>query len=199
MKYDIIMKMIIIMGCFFMNGSMLIEHCSPTLAGLKVGNIFNCSFANDEDVSRFLAYWNDRLNDKGVYLSKLNRRKDKVNIYVYRKNKLSELLADDDIRAFLDCYGYEEFDIPYVISRLRDRLAEDGFPHEIGVVLGYPLSDIKGFIANGGRNFKCLGCWKVYDDEKKAIKTFRCFNHCKEVYKKHYNKGVDITRLAVAI
>ena len=36
------------------------------------------------------------------------------------------------------------------------------FPHEIGLLLGYPPEDVSGFIENGGKNFLCSGYWKVY-------------------------------------
>ena len=39
-----------------------------------------------------------------------------------------------------------------------------GFPHEIGVFLGYPLDDVKGFIKNEGKKYLMIGYWKVYSD-----------------------------------
>ncbi len=183
-----------------MNGKMLVDYCSPTLAGLKVGNVFSCRFDSSEDLRKFLKYWNAKLNSKGIFLSLLNRINDKkVNIYVYRKSKLELILADNAVREFLATNDYECFTVGYVLAKIGERLSGDAFPHEIGVVLGYPLEDVKGFIENKGRNYKCLGCWKVYDNEKKAVKTFERFNHCKTVYKKHYHRGVDVTNLAVVV
>ena len=62
------------------------------------------------------------------------------------------------------------------LERLKSRLMHtDEFPHEIGIFLGYPLDDVKGFIDNAGQNSKCTGCWKVYCNECEAIKTFAKF------------------------
>ena len=48
-----------------------------------------------------------------------------------------------------------------MLRQLSRRLCcEADFPHEIGVFLGYPLTDVVGFIENQGRNFTCCGCWK---------------------------------------
>ena len=50
-------------------------------------------------------------------------------------------------------------------------------PHEIGVFLGYPIWDVKGFIDNKGKDFKYCGTWKVYNNTDYAKIYFRlCFN-----------------------
>ena len=59
------------------------------------------------------------------------------------------------------------------MAQLQTRLREQGgFPHEIGLFLGYPLGDVAGFIRNRGKNCKCSGCWKVYCNELEAQKRF---------------------------
>ena len=37
-----------------------------------------------------------------------------------------------------------------------------GFPHEIGLLLGYRQRIMTGFIENNGKNFLYIGYWKVY-------------------------------------
>ena len=39
---------------------------------------------------------------------------------------------------------------------------EQGFPHEIGVILGYPVEDVIEFEKHQGKNCKYCGCWKRY-------------------------------------
>ena len=73
---------------------------------------------------------------------------------------------------------------------LRKRFAtDDGFPHEIGLFLGYPLGDVMGYIENAGRNSKCSGCWKVYCNECEAMKLFAKFDKCKNVYRQLFAEG----------
>ena len=66
----------------------------------------------------------------------------------------------------MERYGYTDTSVDGAIEWLRMRLASgDGFPHEIGLFLGYPVEDVLGFIENAGQNCKCCGCWKVYCNE----------------------------------
>lgn len=64
-----------------------------------------------------------------------------------------------------------------------------GFPHEIGIFLGYPLEDVKGFIENSGRHFKICGQWKVYSDTKRAEKLFAKYAECSDRFVLVYHKG----------
>ena len=85
------------------------------------------------------------------------------------------------------------------VARLKKRLAEDDFPHEIGVFLGYPLGDVVGFIENRGLNCKCVGCWKVYCNEHEAVKTFERYKKCTGVYRRLYDYGRTVLQLTVAV
>ena len=74
----------------------------------------------------------------------------------------------------------------------------EGFPHEIGVFLDYPLEDVVGFIENAGQNYKCSGCWKVYCNECETRKLFAKYKKCREVYRRLWSQGRDIRTLTVA-
>ena len=69
---------------------------------------------------------------------------------------------------------------------------------QIGVFLGYPLTDVVGFIENRGRNFTCCGCWKAYGDPNAARRHFAQLSKCTAVYLRLFHSGTPISRLAVA-
>ena len=87
-----------------------------------------------------------------------------------------------------------------LLRRLRQRLLAGGdFPHEIGLFLGYPPEDVRGFMADcRGRNCKCTGCWKVYGDEAAARDRFRRYKQCTAIYCSLYLRGKSLTQLAVS-
>lgn len=177
----------------------LIEHCSPTLASLKTANLINIPYESIDELNNSVAVLNSKLKSKGVVLLVLKYTEKSALIYTCRTAMLQEDLSKKNVREFLSTFGYENTDAQYCIARLKQRLCtSDEFPHEIGVFLGYPLGDVKGFIENAGQNSKCSGCWKVYCNECEAIKTFAKYKKCTQIYQKLWLQGRSITKLTVA-
>ena len=137
----------------------LIEHCAPTLASLKAANLFNACCEEEENIDLQISMWNQLMNPKGVKLLALRSRGNRSLVYVYREKQLASRLNSPEVAEFLHSYGYDDIHLSAALARLRDRIsANRNFPHEIGIFLDYPLGDVRGFIANSGRNFKCVGC-----------------------------------------
>lgn len=177
----------------------LIGHCSPTLAGLKTANLINIPFESIAHLEASIDKTNKALRGKGVELLILKKCDKTALVYAYRKSRLQKDLNQYGAKEFLREYGYESVDVDYCIKALKSRLKNcDTFPHEIGIFLGYPLTDVKGFIENAGKNSKCSGCWKVYCNECEAIKTFAKFEKCKKIYRKLCLQGRSIEKLTVA-
>ncbi len=177
----------------------LIAHCSPTLASLKTASLFRLPVPSAADLQAQLTQWNRTLAGKGITLLALQRCGGTALVYVFRKSRLREDLCKPEVARFLSAYGYESAEPDAAIGTLKSRLeAEGGFPHEIGLFLGYPLGDVAGFIRNAGRNFKCAGCWKVYGDEQEAARQFARYKKCREVYGRLWKEGRSVWQLIVA-
>jgi len=177
----------------------IVQHCSPTLAGIKTGNIFRCAFESYNQLADEIRELNRRLTPKGLRIVPLRVCGGYAMIYVYRPSMLRHDLADVQARGVLAEMGYSN-DVPEkCVNHLKSRLREyDDFPHEIGLFLGYPPEDVRGFIENKAAHAKHVGFWKVYGDVDKAKKTFARYNHCIDVYKEKYASGSSIDRLTVA-
>ncbi|MFR1129464.1 MAG: DUF3793 family protein [Enterocloster bolteae] len=67
-----------------------------------------------------------------------------------------------------------------------------GFPHEIGLLLGYPAKDVTGFIENNGKNFLYIGYWKVYSDLSECKRIFQSYNHAREHIIHMVSRGMKI-------
>lgn len=177
----------------------LILYCSPTLACLKTGNLFNSAYSSEEGLKGQLGYWNRILGKKGILLQEMKKQKGRALIYVYRPSFLARDLGKPEIQKFLAGYGYQGENQSSAVEVLRKRLeGMHGFPHEIGVFLGYPLADVIGFIENGGENSKYSGYWKVYGDERAARKEFARLSKCFRVYSQQWRAGRSIWQLTVA-
>lgn len=169
----------------------LIWHASPTLASIKVANLYSFQFGSMEECIQIMHQFNSIMNPKGLYIELLKNTDDFYLIYVYRKSHLLQNLNRVHIQEFLKEYGYTGGnDLSTYFDVLKSRLLNQvDFPHEIGVFLGYPLADVKAFIEDKGKNAVICGNWKVYHDEKSARCLFCKYNHCREVYVKVYEGG----------
>ncbi len=183
-----------------MSEELIVRHCSPTLAGLKTANMFSCEYVSPEKLRQDVISFNRRFACKGIQAVALKKADNKALMYVYRPSKLKKDLESDSACKILSEYGYDRTSPGRCIVRLSERLKTCGsFPHEIGLFLGYPPEDVIGFIENDAKNYKYMGCWKVYSNEANARKTFARYKKCTDVYMKQFANGNTIERLTVAI
>ncbi|MBO7451607.1 MAG: DUF3793 family protein [Clostridiales bacterium] len=178
----------------------LVRQCSPTMAGIKTGNLFMCDFSSRKEIESDVRSFNQHMKEKGICASFLGVRNGRAMIYVYRPRLLKKDLQDPLARSILFSNGYKCESIGGCLECLRRRMDKCGdFPHEIGLMLGYPAEDVKGFIENEGKNFKQCGLWKVYGDEVKASKLWAKYRKCTYVYSKCFENGTNIDRLTVPV
>lgn len=178
----------------------LIENCAPTLAGVKTANLFSCPVSSQKELDARLKERNTLLNARGVRLELLQMSEGRALIYVYRTSRLKRDLRRKSSAELLSAFGYNGTDPDSCIARLKERFAgQNGFPHEIGLFLGYPPEDVRGFIENGGQNYMCAGCWKVYGDVCSALRCFERYRQCREQYIRLFAAGRSVAQLTAAV
>ena len=183
-----------------MSEEAIIRHCSPTLAGLKTGNMFNCAYESREAMREAICAWNRKLRAKGIRVLPLRYKDGSALIYMYRPSMLSKDMENKEACRILAERGYDLATCERRIVHLIERLSVcPEFPHEIGLFLGYPPEDVCGFIENRACGCKCTGCWKVYGDREKAEKTFSRYKKCTRIYLDQWEKGKSIERLTVTV
>ncbi len=178
---------------------MLVEQGAPTLARIKTGSLFTVDCGSAGQLAREAEHCRAILAPRDVHLELMRVTEGRALVYVYRGRRLEMDLACPLRREFLKGCGYEEFSARQAVSRLRQRIEETGgFPHEIGLFLGYPLRDVEGFVLNCGRNCLLCGPWKVYHDVQEAERRFAQLRKCTMIYRKLYGLGRSLDRLTVA-
>lgn len=182
-----------------MSEELIIKHCSPTLAGIKTGNLFSCPAASRKEVTDVIKELNRKLVPKGLRVIPLRFSGNCALIYVFRPAKLASDLSASEARNLLIEAGYNNDNINRCVTELMLRLQNrTDFPHEIGLFLSYPPEDVRGFIENKANNFKCVGFWKVYGDAEKAQHTFCKYEKCADIYNRQWKEGKSIEQLTVA-
>ncbi len=169
---------------------------APFLKGIKVSCILNIDQENCKELRQILA-------KTDIEISCLARRKGKCLVLLYRQDSFSKHMQREDIQEFLRAYGYHEFDNQGVLKHLKQRVTEFsdenlGFPHEIGIFLGYPLADVKGYIDNLGQNSLYTGYWKVYHNLEQAKATFMAYHQAKDLAVKEYLLGRGVGDIALS-
>ena len=81
-------------------------------------------------------------------------------------------------------------------EELETTQGESTFPHEIGLVLGYPPADVAGFIAQKGAGYLACGGWKAYSEPQSALETFQRNRRCTEEFQALYAQGAPLEALA---
>ena len=89
----------------------VIKECSPTLAGLKTGNLFNYRYDNISDFRKELASVNRKLNAKGVYVTFLKRNEKSALLYVFRPDRLEKDLSQPAVQNVLKTFGYTDYKV----------------------------------------------------------------------------------------
>ena len=161
-------------------------HSSPAICGIKPSNLVNVKITDElyEEI--------EELNKKYPRLCFYVLKNDGCNalILIYRKTILEKRLFDDDNKSFLDSLGYNTNSVDDMLDSLKKRISNDSFPHEIGVFLGYDLSDIKSYI--DGKECLYVGYWKVYSNVKEKIELFNKYTRCKNAVIRMIDKGFPI-------
>ncbi len=180
------------------NEKLLIDHCSLTLSSLKTASLFTVNFNNVQDLYACISSWNEKFYFSGIKITLLHKANKRALIYVYRESMLKNDIRNLHAKNILHKYGYTNLSTKTAINKLAKRFkANNTFPHEIGLFLGYPPKDVEGFICNGGKNCSLCKYWKVYTDTECAMQKFARYDKCTAIYKKLWNNGRDILKLTV--
>lgn len=153
-------------------------QCAPLLTGLKISNLLHVREDQKAEVFRLF-------EDSPISCHVLYEWENRVSILLYRKELLCRYLKQERVKTLMENFGYQEINPEDILRGLAARYqahieGNELFPHEIGLLLGYPPEDVVGFIENEGRNFLCSGYWKVYGDANRAKRVFAAYDRARE-------------------
>ena len=181
-----------------MSDAFLVEHCAPTFAGLKTGNLFRIDYADARLFRDELRQLNGILKHKGLRAVPVRMTEHFALIYLYRPDFLKRDLGREEAASILRELGYEPQSVNRSVAFLARMMREKTeFPHEVGLFLGYPPEDVRGFMKSSRDGVKCVGCWKVYGDEIRAREEFWRYRRCKEVFEENMQRGRKLETLIV--
>lgn len=158
----------------------LIRHAAPVLAGVKPSALISFPRERFPSLPALARRYTKALWEKGLALSVMCRCSHHFLLFVCRPALLHSRLLEPGVREFLSRFGYSCESFPHTMTQLRRRLREArGFPHEVGLFLGYPLRDVLAFLGEVPASCKLCGYWKVYSDVDRARAMFRRYDRCR--------------------
>lgn len=174
---------------------LIIYHCAPLLAGLKISNLLVIDESDYRKACEFL-------EGTSIEMYILSRKDRKIALLLFDRNKLSEYINECQNKQFMIQMGYTNCCVDKVLYELSVRYNsyQNGngiFPHELGIVLGYPLVDVYGFMANDGEKYILNGYWKVYGQETKARETFRAYDEATQLLVTLFVERSNLERLTM--
>ncbi len=176
----------------------VVKYCSPTLAGIKTGNLFSIKRKSASDVYAEINCLNRKLTKMGIRAIPAKRSDAHTLVYLYRPDLLKRDLGNPEVTKLLSEKGYCcDNESLCVVQLMRHLCNDEDFPHEIGLFLGYPPSDVKCFMENPNAEVKCVGCWKVYGDEARAKTVFERYQRCTDYYSTKIKQGASLEKLIV--
>lgn len=168
----------------------LYHICSPTLRKVKPSNLFTLHKERCPNWRADLDECRTTLERFGYGMVVLEDNARYLVVMVYHIASLRHCLAQREPGQWLDSLGYSgAASLEGKLERLGDRFRKDSFPHEIGLFLGYPTEDVRGFIDNKGKNCKYTGEWKVYGDLTEALRLFQSYKDSRRWVMEQAKKG----------
>lgn len=179
---------------------LLAEHSAPVLAGIKTANLISCRKEWYPNLPQMLEIYQRAFVSRGICFRILCSCDYRFLLLVYRPNRLLKDLGTKEARALLKRYDYPMHKgLDALLAHLSKRTADrKDFPHEIGLFLGYPVEDVRGFIEQRGKDCKLSGYWKVYGDVQAARRLFRQYDRCRDTARGYIERGMTILELFAA-
>lgn len=165
-------------------------QCAPVITGIKISNLLILQEGSEKVLHRIL-------RGNTISYFRLLKSGGKVTYLLFRQSQLVLFLSEKRVRDILRDQGYTDLRIGAILSLFQKRYEAymelgGSFPHEMGVLLGYPVEDVRGFIENQGKNFLYAGYWKVYENVREKKETFRLFEEARELLVQRLAAGVNV-------
>ena len=100
------------------------------------------------------------------------------------EKSMEKVLVNKRCINFLKFVGYPaDYELNDYMDELVFRLQSEEFPHEIGVFLGYPLKDVRGFMGYGKNELVEVKNWRIYGDKEISYEVYNNFMRDKAIMK----------------
>lgn len=203
----------------------LMLKLAPVLVKLKPASLLplcNCEKSGRENhYDLWEKQKGDIARELGISFKELKDTSRGKQMLFYNPEVLFGTITQPENLAYLERFGYSFCStVEDYLELLKRRFcASEGnrfsFPHEIGIFLGYPLKDVKGFIERGSVFPIKRGRWLVFGKPEESIQLMQIHKKAEDVFLKfienqrnplpfierlnrHFRKAKDIIAIQVS-
>lgn len=149
-------------------------HCGPVFAGIKPSNTVTLNLEDSRELV-------ETFQGSEIKCALIYAGSGKCLWLLYREWDVQQYLMKPEHQKFLRNCGYSSFQLKDILHALRGRYhsyrnGAQEFPHELGLILGYPLCDVLGFIQHHGQDYLYSGYWKIYGNLSNTKKLFDAYD-----------------------
>ena len=176
-------------------------HAAPFLLGLRPSCLLSFQKSKFDDFEGMRASYRTCFQCKGISIFRVSEGSEHILLLFYRPAALLRTINQPDAKKLLADCGYREEELLVdKLNLLHLRMGmRKSFPHEIGIFLGYPPADVRGFIKNKGQAFHCAGYWKVYSNEQQTRALFDLYSICTHDFCAKLEHGIAFPELVQAV
>ncbi len=173
---------------------MMIQFSAPTLCNIKCGNMF---FTKSKEFNKYyFDNWKKTFYEMGFSTFSLKLSDETTAILVLNLSWINKILNQNLAKKYLEKKHYSSTNTSNFLNELFSRMIENpDFPHEVGIILGYPVEDVIEFEKNQGHNCKYCGYWKSYSDVEKAKACQNKYKDCSIKCRFLYDQGYSLFQI----
>lgn len=167
---------------------LLIDRIGATIAGVKPAELLNLPSNNNCNNISWENCKDCILKNSNVKMQVVDRCKGRRHVLFYHEQELKKVIDQSEVAEFLSELGYPvKCSFEDYLEHLMVRLNSDEFPHEIGIFLGYPLKDVKGYLGKNNLKHVHSNGWKVYGNRYVSQKKSESFKEARYKVRRYLN------------
>jgi len=170
--------------------------CAPSIAGIKAGTLLCFTPGHKQTDSLWSLYGLDVAKDLGLSALVLSKKEKALQVLLFREDAMCRTLAQEERKQLLQDLGYPPKASALQLLKLLQIKSRCGVGDEIACFLGYPVADIRGFMADAGaspikRRYWCIyhapDCAERYCQAIDRVRSQAALKLCAKAEKKSSN------------
>ncbi len=158
----------------------VVSSAAEVIAGVKPANLIRILRRTLPCGRCMYQLWqehgDDVMRDSALQVVTLRADDNGVSLLFYRPELLAKRLAGRTMQSFLLGYGYPQpLSLNAALTHLQKVCRDEDSPDEIGMFLGYPLKDVRGFISGSSRPWQGRCLWRVYGPPQRSLRLYQRF------------------------